>query len=103
MGVKDQTTPPSEWCNWWDTPIQMLNDHIGYGWPGDGLTAAVDDPNPWFWHWCPAGANGNGRWEAQATTEHTLVSREPLHMEPSRLWPCCGTHGFVRGGEWVSA
>jgi hypothetical protein len=40
---------------------------------------------------------------AQSTTKHTLVSREPLHMEPSLLWPCCGMHGWMRGGQWVPA
>lgn len=34
---------------------------------------------------------------------HTLVSREPLHIEPSILCADCGTHGWVRNGEWAQA
>ena len=100
MGVRDRATPPTEWCDWW-TEVHQLNPDIAYGWVPEHLTAAPEDPNPWFWHWCPATADG--RWMAQAAPEHTLVAREPLHMEPSLLWPCCGTHGWVRDGQWISA
>lgn len=34
---------------------------------------------------------------------HQLVTREPLHIEPSILCGDCGTHGFVRSGSWVAA
>ncbi|MET7776339.1 hypothetical protein ABZU94_10320 [Streptomyces mirabilis] len=98
MGIKDSSTPPTEWCDWW-TEVYQLTPAIAYGWVPAELTAAPDDPNPWFWHWC----SQQDRWMAQATPDHALVSREPLHMEPSLLWPCCGTHGFVRAGEWISA
>lgn len=94
MGVKDPNSPPSEWCGWWDD-IRQLTPTIAYGWPTND-----PGPNPWFWHWCPATAGG--RWAGQSTDNHQLVSRDPLHLEPSLLWPCCGTHGFVRNGEWVS-
>lgn len=97
-GVKDPEAPPSTWCDWW-LEVHDLAPGIAYGWPGEGLTAAADDLNPWFWHWC----SQQSRWMAQATSAHTLVSREPLHMEPSLLWPCCGTHGFVRDGKWAPA
>jgi len=34
---------------------------------------------------------------------HELISVEPLHLEPSLYWPtCCGMHGFIREGKWVS-
>lgn len=98
MGVKRRETPPTEWCDWWDEVHQLTSD-IAYGWPPPELTAAPDDPNPWFWHWC----THSSRWECQATPEHTLVAREPLHLEPSLLWPCCGTHGWVRDGQWTNA
>ncbi|MFJ6841335.1 hypothetical protein ACIQRE_01550 [Streptomyces griseoluteus] len=65
----------------------------------DELTAVPSDPNPWFWHWCPP----RGRWEGHATGNHDLISRRPLHLEPSLLWPCCGTHGWVRDGQWTPA
>lgn len=34
---------------------------------------------------------------------HTLVEREPLHVEPSILCSACNDHGFIRGGAWQSA
>jgi hypothetical protein len=98
MGVRDHTTPPTEWCDWW-MEVHNLTPDLAYGWVPDGLTADPKDLNPWFWHWC----SQQDRWMAQATPDHDLVSREPLHMEPSLLWPCCGTHGFVRDGQWSSA
>lgn len=52
-----------------------------------------------FWHWCPP----MNRWRAAGVAKHTLVSTDPLHLEPSLLWPCCGKHGFVRAGHWVDA
>lgn len=36
-------------------------------------------------------------------THHRLVSREPLHLEPSLLCPLCGWHGFIHDGKWVPA
>ncbi|MGW5175928.1 hypothetical protein ACWERY_16390 [Streptomyces sp. NPDC004082] len=98
MGVHDRATPPTEWCDWW-TEVHQLTPNIAYGWVPPELNAEPQDPNPWFWHWCPP----SGRWECQAAPEHTLVSREPLHLEPSLLWRCCNTHGFVRNGEWINA
>lgn len=102
MGQRDHATPPDEWCDWW-TEVHPLTPDIAYGWVPPALTADPNDPNPWFWHWCPAAADGEGRWVAQAAPEHTLLSCRPLHLEPSLLWPCCGTHGFVRDGQWVPA
>lgn len=43
-------------------------------------------------------------WHPANASAHTLVSIEPLHLEPSVYWPdCCGMHGFIRGGAWISA
>ena len=33
----------------------------------------------------------------------TVVSWEPLTLEPSLLCRRCGDHGWVRGGRWVPA
>jgi hypothetical protein len=85
--------PPTEWCTWW-TDLTRLTDEIYYGWPESEGT-----PNPWFWHRCTR----REIWCAQSTDAHTLVSRSPLHLEPSLLWPCCDTHGWVRAGVWTSA
>jgi hypothetical protein len=81
--------------------MTRLTDEIHYGW--------LSEANPIFWHWCAALANVpeehmvTGRWVAAGTGAHTLVSREPLHLEPSLLWKCCGLHGFVRDGVWIPA
>lgn len=98
MGEKNRATPPTQWCTWWNEVHQLTPD-IAYGWPPADRTGNPDDLNPWFWHWC----SHQGRWMAQSTRLHTLVSRSPLHMEPSLLWPCCHIHGFVRNGQWIDA
>ncbi len=102
----DRDDPPSNWCDWW-ADLARLTDEIFYGWPRNE-DPVDDEPNPHFWHWCTAAAPGpgpaiEGRWMAASTTNHRLVSREPLHLEPSLLWRCCGTHGFVRDGVWIPA
>lgn len=33
----------------------------------------------------------------------SLVSADPLHIEPSLLCRVCGHHGFIRDGLWVPA
>jgi hypothetical protein len=33
-------------------------------------------------------------------TRWELVSREPMHVEPSILCGRCGWHGFLRNGAW---
>lgn len=91
--VARRTEPPSEWCDWW-TDLTRLTDEIYYGWPQND-----EGTNPWFWHWC----SRREIWVAYATSAHTLWTRDPLHLEPSLLWPCCGLHGFVRAGVWAPA
>ncbi|MFD9564336.1 hypothetical protein [Streptomyces sp. NPDC059994] len=76
--------------------VKRVSEDVCYAWP-DG------ESMPWVWHWCPAANGGEGRWVAQGTDRHTLVSREPLHLEPSLLYPCCGLHGFLRAGSWADA
>ncbi|KPI31335.1 hypothetical protein OV320_2551 [Actinobacteria bacterium OV320] len=97
-----RTAPPSDWPGLETAGMTKLNDDIYYGW-------LPHETNPMFWHWCKALEDVpadrkvlKGCWVAAGTGVHTLVSREPLHLEPSLLWNCCGLHGFVRDGEWVS-
>lgn len=84
------------------TGITRLTDDVYYGWV-DG------EPSPVFWHWCsaaaalPAELTVSGGWRTAGTPAHTLVSRDPLHLEPSLLWTCCGMHGWVRAGRWDAA
>ena len=44
-----------------------------------------------------------GRVEVTSGEKHRLVSRDPLHVEPSILCAACGDHGFIRDGKWVKA
>jgi hypothetical protein len=83
--------PPTTWCDWW-ADLTRLTDDIYYGWP-------EDETSPWFWHWC----SKLNQWRAAGTGAHELVAREPLHLEPSLLWPCCNIHGWVRSGAWTAA
>ncbi|MDX3527145.1 hypothetical protein P1P75_11995 [Streptomyces sp. ID05-39B] len=99
----DRSLPPTDWPGMEMADLTKLNDDIYYGW-------LANEPNPTFWHWCktlegvpPEHKVHEGCWVAAGTGAHTLVSRDPLHLEPSLLWNCCGIHGFVRNGQWVSA
>lgn len=88
----NRDNPPSAWSTLGEAGLTKVTDDIYYGW--------IDNTaDPTFWHWCPA----QGRWVAAGTQNHQLVSREPLHLEPSLLWNCCGLHGWVRNGQWESA
>jgi hypothetical protein len=98
----DRGKPPTEWPGLETSGLTKLTDDIYYGW-------LEHETNPMFWHWCPTYAHEpeektvSGGWIGAGTGAHTLVCREPLHLEPSLLWRCCGTHGFVRGGVWIPA
>lgn len=35
--------------------------------------------------------------------KHELVSKEPLHIEPSLACRTCPSHGFIREGRWSDA
>lgn len=100
---RDRGLPPTDWPGLEMTGMTQLTDAIYYGWLGEEAT-------PTFWHWCTALEDvpadrkvHNGCWVAAGTSAHTLVSREPLHLEPSLLWKCCGLHGWVRNGQWENA
>lgn len=93
--------PPTDWPGMEMTGLTKLTDDIYFGW--------THEANPLFWHWCAALADVpeehtvSGRWVAAGTSDHTLVTKEPLHLEPSLLWECCRLHGWVRDGSWVPA
>lgn len=92
--------PPADWPGLEMTNVVKLTDDIYYG-------QVEGHANPLFWHWCapvdPELSATGTRWIAANAESHTLVSPDPLHLEPSLLWSCCGLHGFVRDGKWVSA
>lgn len=96
--------PPSEWPRVGAAPLGgdvywRFDPDMG----PDGLVGSI-----LVWHWCtrqppdPDDVEA-GRWAAANVASHTLVSIDPLHLEPSLLWDCCGKHGFVRAGAWSDA
>lgn len=44
-------------------------------------------------------------WDGSHGPDHTwtLVSIDPLHIEPSLLCMICDDHGFIRDGKWIPA
>lgn len=47
------------------------------------------------------GRNPGHDYEWQGTSLHTLVSEDPLTLDPSIGWQeCCGRHGFIKNGKW---
>ena len=89
MTASNRDNPPTNWL----AGLITLD-------AGRGIYALNQpDANPLWWHWFePA-----GRWEGMHTRNHTLVEREPLHLEASLLCPVCLLHGFVRQGMWQPA
>lgn len=70
-----------------------------WGPPMDGYPAT-----DFMWvHPCQDGRLQFARIDVTSGRFHTLVSRDPLHVEPSILCPVCGDHGFIREGRWVPA
>lgn len=49
--------------------------------------------------WCIGGF----QWAGTTGPNWTLVSLEPLHVEPSIHCLSCREHGFIRNGQWVPA
>lgn len=48
--------------------------------------------------WCVGGFDWRG-----PGPNWTLVSMDPLHVEPSIHCLSCGEHGFIRDGKWIPA
>lgn len=103
----DPNNPPSEWGGFVEgvKPWRLPDS------PDPGVYVTAD--NPWgeddpigkiiFWHWHEP-AVGNVGWLGSAVTQHTLVSLNPLHLEPSLgCFASCPSHGWIRDGRWVNA
>lgn len=98
----NRTNPPTAW-----TVGAVDAGHDVYYRVTPGYSPTIDDVL--VWHWCTAHAPGDGtivdqgRWAAAGVAAHTLVAADPLHIEPSLLFGCCGKHGFIRAGRWEPA
>ncbi len=64
-----------------------------------GTLAGYRVTHPCTW----AVAVEEGSWIPVGPGEWTVVSADPLHLEPSILCTVCGDHGFIRDGRWVPA
>lgn len=99
----------------WNDPAHPPVEAVDLGggvWVSWG-SAFNEADQPLIWHWCDRSLVAHKedllpewqapRWEPSGVKGHSLVSREPLHLEPSLFWPdCCGKHGFVRDGHWIA-
>lgn len=103
MGERDtpRVPPPAEWAG-----AEPLGGDVYWRYDPDAedvLRSIL------VWHWCPfrppltIDDAPDGRWIAANVAAHELVSIDPLHLEPSLLWECCGKHGWVRAGAWSDA
>lgn len=84
-----------------------ITDDLYVTWP-------TDEPGPLLWHWCDRSVwkqkpdvnleHCTPKWTPTGVQKHELISKDPLHLEPSVYWPgCCGMHGWVRNGRWEGA
>lgn len=89
--------PPSEWG---------LRPSRIPGSPDPGVYVHVDGPTGeeiFVWHWHTP-TDDDPRWSGARLGLHTVISLDPLHVEPSL--GCehgCPSHGWVRGGTWTDA
>jgi len=79
------------WVGWY--PDRELNPQY------DGIP---DEEHSLLLLTCPHGEGGVPV-KSAVRDGWTLVTLEPLHLEPSILRTECGCHGFIREGKWVSA
>lgn len=99
----DQTDTPDQWAfdgvtrvpGSPDPGVFMMIRPVGEGrGPGDAVV---------IWHWHTPTV-GEARWQAAGCGAHTVVSLDPLHLEPSL--GCengCPNHGWIRDGVWTNA
>lgn len=72
------------------TWVGIIDHHLKPdGTPCGGGSILFDIPANMEWH--------------PAAPKWTLVSEQPLHLEPSLLCRICGDHGFIRNGKWEKA
>lgn len=96
---RDKDNPPSQWAG----AISVGHD-VYYLFDPNKPAGVVDAISTW--HWCTAFSfpdEPGGCWALAHVGKHDLISAEPLHLEPSILWQCCGKHGWIRNGEWIDA
>jgi hypothetical protein len=90
-------------------------DNVVYSWGQHPDRTDLTIDNLLIWHYCdrnvwlkkpganPDVARSSSGFTPAGVNLHTLISVSPLHLEPSLYWPdCCGMHGFIRNGRWVS-
>ncbi len=65
--------------------------------PDDEACRHLDACEGAIWYACAPGSD-----RRRERPVWTLVSRDPLHLEPSVACHC-GDHGFIRDGKWVRA
>lgn len=92
----------------------FLSEDVAYSW----TCGLKDDPDHthvieclWVWHDCDLNLNPvpdhwthrYKGWQPTNVSLHDLISVDPLHIEASVYWTaCCGMHGWIREGKWVS-
>lgn len=99
MTRRSYDDPPSNWAG----AVHAGHD-VYYRHDPDKPAGAGDAVSTW--HWCAAWSLADepgGRWALAHAGKHDLITADPLHLEPSLLWHCCGRHGWIRGGRWTDA
>lgn len=85
-------------------PTELGDDHYWGSWPWNHEADPPTHDIAWA-HRCTNHGNLGptlciARIDVSSGKYHTLVSREPLHIEASILCRACGDHGFIREGRW---
>lgn len=123
---------PTEWAEWVNGQIVDAGSDVFYMIVGEGIAQGGKANNVWVFHWhtpdacrhClkPGDPDGDhsctcplpdgectehtslDRWQLSACDLHTVVTVEPLTLDPSL--GCengCPSHGWIRQGRWTPA
>lgn len=111
----DITNTPDLWSTWGGkhpTPVRIPGSPDPGVWIDPNFRIVPEDEPEieryliWHWHWDVQ--HQVWRWQGAGLGLHTLVSADPLHLEPSigcdltsGVPDGCPAHGFIRNGEWI--
>lgn len=101
---RPQSEPPDTWT---EHPlldrIRDVGGGVFYAVIEDGIEDGGKATNVWVWHWHTP-TRGAHRWALAGCGYHTVLSVEPLTLDPSLACEDgCPSHGWIRNGVWVSA
>lgn len=77
----------------------VVGGDVRWGWTEDTKGAM----NGLLGHWCKDNRYILTHVDISTGQNHQLISKDPIHIEPSLACRDCSFHGFIRNGQWINA